>query len=46
VSVGQVVEPAGLVGFAWEQVRDGQLHWGISYRAEAITATPAAVRAA
>lgn len=46
VSVGQVVEPAGLVGFAWEQVRGGQTRWGIAYRAETITATPAAVRAA
>lgn len=46
VGVGQVVEPAGLVGFAWEQVRGGQLRWGIAYRAETITAAPAAVRAA
>jgi hypothetical protein len=38
VSVGQVVDPAGLVGFAWEQVRGGQLRWGISYRADSITA--------
>jgi hypothetical protein len=37
VGVGQVVEPAGLVGFTWEQVRDGQLRWGIAYRAESIT---------
>jgi hypothetical protein len=41
VSVGQVVEPAGLVGFTWEQVRNGQLRWGIAYRAESITATMA-----
>jgi hypothetical protein len=46
VSVGQVVEPAGLVGFAWEQIRGGQTRWGIAYRAETITAVPAAVRAA
>jgi hypothetical protein len=46
VTVGQVAEPAGLVGFAWEQVRGGQLRWGIAYRAEAITAVPAASRAA
>jgi hypothetical protein len=46
VGVGQVVEPAGLVGFTWEQVRGGQLRWGIAYRADAITAAPAAVRAA
>lgn len=30
VTVGQVVELAGLVGFAWEQVRGGQLRWGIA----------------
>jgi hypothetical protein len=41
VAVGQVVEPAGLVGFAWEQVRGGQLRWGIAYRAESITAVVA-----
>ncbi len=46
VSVGQVVELTGLVGFAWEQVRGGQLRWGIAYRAEAITTAPPAVRAA
>jgi hypothetical protein len=37
ISVGEVVTPSGLVGFAWEQVRNGQLYWGIAYRAEAIT---------
>jgi hypothetical protein len=37
VSVGQVVDPAGLVGFAWEQSRNGQLRWGIAYRADSIT---------
>jgi hypothetical protein len=37
VGVGQVVDPAGLVGFTWEQVRNGQLRWGIAYRAESIT---------
>lgn len=42
VSVGQVVEPSGLVGFAWEQARDGRLRWGIAYRAESIA--PAAAR--
>jgi hypothetical protein len=41
VAVGQVVEPSGLVGFAWEQIRGGQLRWGIAYRAESITATMA-----
>jgi hypothetical protein len=37
VSVGQIVEPADLVGFAWEQTRGGELRWGISYRAAQIT---------
>ena len=46
VRVGQVVEPAGLVGFAWEQTRGGELRWGIAYRAESITAAAAPVKAA
>ncbi len=29
--------PAGLVGFAWEQTRNGETRWGIAYRADAIT---------
>jgi hypothetical protein len=37
VHVGQMVNPAGLVGFVWEQVRDGEARWGIAYRADAIT---------
>ena len=37
VGVGQVVDPAGLVGFTWEHVRNGQLRWGIAYRADSIT---------
>jgi hypothetical protein len=37
VKVGQVVVPAGLVGFVWEQTRNGELRWGIAYRADAIT---------
>jgi hypothetical protein len=43
VSVGQIVEPVELVGFAWEQTRGGELRWGISYRAAQIlpaTGTP------
>jgi hypothetical protein len=36
VSVGQIVEPVELVGFAWEQTRGGELRWGISYRAAQI----------
>src|ERR1035441_4721883 len=46
VRVGQVVHPAALVGFAWEQTRGGELRWGIAYRAEAITPVAAPVRAA
>jgi len=42
VKIGQVVVPAGLVGFVWEQTRNGEARWGIAYRADAITpATPA-----
>jgi hypothetical protein len=37
VKVGQVVVPAGLVGFVWEQIRNGETRWGIAYRADAIT---------
>jgi hypothetical protein len=36
VRVGQVVEPAGLVGFVWEQTRNGEVRWGIAYRADAM----------
>jgi hypothetical protein len=46
ISVGQVAELAGLVGFAWEQVRGGQLRWGIAYRADSITPATAAQVAA
>jgi hypothetical protein len=42
VRVGQMVTPAGLVGFAWEQVRNGETRWGIAYRAESVTAVPSA----
>jgi hypothetical protein len=44
LSIGQVVQPAGLVGFAWEQTRNGVTRWGISYRAASFT--PVAVPAA
>lgn len=46
VRVGQVVEPAGLVGFVWEQTRNGEARWGIAYRADAITAVRPAQAAA
>ena len=36
VRVGQRVQPAGLVGFAWEQTRNGETRWGIAYRADTI----------
>lgn len=39
ISVGQIVEPVELVGFAWEQTRGGELRWGISYRAAQILPT-------
>jgi hypothetical protein len=42
VGVGQVVELSGLVGFAWEQIRNGQTRWGIAYRAESIAAASSA----
>ncbi len=42
VKVGQVVVPAGLVGFVWEQTRNGEARWGIAYRADAITPASAA----
>jgi hypothetical protein len=45
VRVGQVVNPAGLVGFVWEQTRNGEVRWGIAYRADTITAA-APVKAA
>jgi hypothetical protein len=44
VNVGQIVNPAGLVAFPWEQIRNGERRWGIAYRADQITpAAPAAV---
>lgn len=46
VTVGQIVEPVDLVGFAWEQTRGGELRWGISYRAARIIPTTAPAAAA
>jgi hypothetical protein len=45
VTLGQIVSPAGLVGFTWEQRnRDGEVRWGIAFRAESISpARPAAI---
>lgn len=37
VRIGQVVVPTALVGFVWEQTRNGEARWGIAYRADAIT---------
>jgi hypothetical protein len=45
VGIGQVVELSGLVGFAWEQTRNGQTRWGIAYRAESVSASAAVGRA-
>jgi hypothetical protein len=42
VKIGQVVEAAGLAGFVWEQTRNGEVRWGIAYRAEAINPANAA----
>ncbi|HEV2372745.1 MAG TPA: hypothetical protein VGS19_11300 [Streptosporangiaceae bacterium] len=42
LKVGQVAEPVGLVGFVWEQTRNGEVRWGIAYRADAITAAASA----
>jgi hypothetical protein len=36
VTVGQVVTPAGLVGFYWEQTINGERRSGVSFRAEQI----------
>jgi hypothetical protein len=41
VRVGQVAEVTGLVGFVWEQSRNGQARHGIAYRADSITAATA-----
>ncbi|MBC6462415.1 hypothetical protein [Actinomadura sp. HBU206391] len=36
VTLGQIVTPVGLIGFPWEQIRDGEKRWGIAYRAASI----------
>ncbi len=46
IRIGQVAIPAGLVGFAWEQTRNGEIRWGIAYRADAITAATSPAKAA
>ena len=38
VRIGQMVIPAGLVGFVWEQTRNGEARWGIAYHADTMTA--------
>ncbi|RAY15211.1 hypothetical protein DPM19_10860 [Actinomadura craniellae] len=43
IGLGEIVRPVGLVGFPWEQTRDGRLRWGIAYRAERIVSAAAAV---
>src|SRR5215469_10736810 len=42
IRIGQVANLTGLVGFAWEQTRNGEVRWGIAYRADAITAASTA----
>jgi hypothetical protein len=44
LNIGQVVQPTGLVGFVWEQTRNGETRWGISYRAASFA--PVAIPAA
>jgi hypothetical protein len=44
ITVGQIVEPVGLVGIVWEQTRDGQMRWGVACRATSIA--PVAQQAA
>jgi hypothetical protein len=41
IRIGQVASVAGLVGFVWEQTRNGEVRWGVAYRADAITAAAA-----
>jgi hypothetical protein len=36
VTLGMPVCPVDLVGFVWEQTRNGEVRWGISYRAASI----------
>lgn len=46
VRIGQVATVAGLVGFTWEQTRNGEVRWGIAYRADSITAVASPATAA
>ncbi len=46
IRIGQVAELASLVGFVWEQTRNGEVRWGIAYRADAITTAGSAPKAA
>jgi hypothetical protein len=36
ITLGQIVTPVGLIGFPWEQFRNGEKRWGIAYRAASI----------
>ena len=38
IRIGQVAAVAALVGFVWEQTRNGEVRWGVAYRADAIPA--------
>ncbi|MEV5571109.1 hypothetical protein AB0L06_13755 [Spirillospora sp. NPDC052269] len=45
LTIGQVVQPVGLIGMAWEQNTGGRQRWGIAYRAKQLTAVTPAVAA-
>ncbi len=36
ITAGQQINPVGLIGYVWEQTRNGEIKWGISYRASAL----------
>ncbi|GIH91676.1 hypothetical protein ACFFMN_29510 [Planobispora siamensis] len=36
ITQGQDVIPTGMIGYPWEQMRNGELRWGISYKAASI----------
>jgi hypothetical protein len=43
LTLGQVVQPVGLVGIPWEREMNGRLRWGIAYRtSDIVPAVPAA----
>ncbi|MFF3667236.1 SCO3933 family regulatory protein [Microtetraspora malaysiensis] len=36
ITRGRQINPVGLIGYPWEQTRDGEVKWGIAYRASAL----------